>query len=235
MKLLALDTSSACCSAALWIDGELRERHEFTARGHARLLLPMVRELLAEAQQQLSGLDAIAFGRGPGSFTGLRVAAGVVQGLAFGAGLGVLPVSDLRALAEQALRRGGRGDGTGYALACMDARMAEVYAAVFEVRDGEVAAERLAERVVAADVLLPELAMPVQWAAGRGLDAWPAIAAHLQPGPERCFGDAEPMACDVARLAARDIAGGCPLLPAEAAQPVYLRDRVASVAKNPPL
>jgi tRNA threonylcarbamoyladenosine biosynthesis protein TsaB len=102
MKLLALDTASGLCSAALSVDGEVLLRETPTTREHAQLVLPMVQSLLAEAQWSMAQLDAIAFGRGPGSFTGLRVAAGLTQGLAFGAGLPVLPVSDLRALAQQA-------------------------------------------------------------------------------------------------------------------------------------
>ena len=107
MKILALDTASAQCSVALLLDDELLARSVATARDHAQLLLPMIDALLAEAGTGLRQLDGIAFGRGPGSFTGVRVAASVTQGLALGAGLPIRPVSDLRALAEQARRRAG--------------------------------------------------------------------------------------------------------------------------------
>ena len=100
LRMLAIDTSTEACSAALlWSDGEVRQRFAVTERGHADLILPMIDELLAEAGCKLKDLDGLAFGRGPGGFTGLRIAAGVIQGLAYGAGLRVAPVSSLAAVA----------------------------------------------------------------------------------------------------------------------------------------
>ena len=100
LRMLAIDTSTEACSAALlWSDGEMRQRFVVTERGHADLILPMIDELLAEAGCKLKDLDGLAFGRGPGGFTGLRIAAGVIQGLAYGAGLRVAPVSSLAAVA----------------------------------------------------------------------------------------------------------------------------------------
>jgi tRNA threonylcarbamoyladenosine biosynthesis protein TsaB len=227
MKILALDTASGQCSAALLLDGAVRSRVTATARDHAQLILPMIDELLAEAQQGLAGLDVIAFGRGPGSFTGLRIAASVTQGLAFGAGLPVLPVSDLRALAEQARRRLQPGAAQGRALACMDARMGEVYWAVHRFGVGQLAAAATVEQVSAPDAVLVAPDMPLSIAAGRGLAAYPALLSRLGLAVQQCLPDAEPDAADIARLAAADLAAGQPLLPAEAAQPVYLRDRVA--------
>ena len=127
MKILALDTATEACSAALLIDGEIRERFEIAPRAHARLLLPMLEDLLAEAGLKPAQLDAIAFGRGPGSFTGLRIAASVAQGIAFAADLPVLPVSTLAALAWPALRAA-RADQV---FAAIDARMGEIYCAGF--------------------------------------------------------------------------------------------------------
>ncbi|HEV7432434.1 MAG TPA: tRNA (adenosine(37)-N6)-threonylcarbamoyltransferase complex dimerization subunit type 1 TsaB, partial [Steroidobacteraceae bacterium] len=103
MRLLALDTASEWCSVALWQDGEIACRESMAERGHGGQVLTMIDALLAEADIVLGALDAVAFGRGPGAFTGLRLAASVTQGLAFSAGLPVIPVSDLRAIAQQLL------------------------------------------------------------------------------------------------------------------------------------
>ena len=135
MKLLALDTATELCSAALWLDGALLTREATRARGHSELILPMIAELLAESGVALSQLDAIAFGRGPGAFTGVRLAAGIAQGLGFAAGLPLLPISDLRALAAQVLLPDG---AVRHALICQDARMEEVYWGCFERPGDEV-------------------------------------------------------------------------------------------------
>ena len=234
MKILAIDTASARCSAALWLDGQVASRAVPTARDHARLLLPMVDALLDEAGLRLRQLDALAFGRGPGSFTGVRVACSVAQGLAFGAGLGVLPVSDLRALASQALRCAVPGS-VQQVFACMDARMGEVYWARFTVT-----AERMPETAAPEYVMGPE-AIPAAHAegtmlgAGAGFAAYPQLAGRLGISATNCFPDLEPDAVDVAGLAAWEWAAGAVLLPPEAAQPVYLRDNVTFVKEKPPL
>lgn len=230
MKLLALDTSSGQCSVALHVAGEVRSRAVLTAREHARLLLPMVDELLAEAGLVLRALDGIAFGRGPGSFTGLRIAAAVTQGLAAGAELPVLPVSSLRALAEQARRRAGNpadGVDSGALLACMDARMGEIYWGVF-APDGGDAGEQVGPPESLRTASLPGLAA----AAGKGLAAWPDIAAWLRLPPDRVFAGFEPHARDVAALAAHDLARGAAWQDAAQAQPVYLRNQVVQAPKN---
>lgn len=239
MKLLALDTSSGQCSVALWMEGRLLLREELTAREHARLVLPMVQSLLSEAGVSLRALDGIAFGRGPGSFTGVRIAAAVTQGLAAGADLPVLPVSSLRALAAQALRLVGDGAPAAMTeatvdraeaqrrvvLACMDARMGEIYWALFD-RDVRDTAER-----VSAPAALLHGAPVVFAAAGRGLGAHPAIAVSLQLAPPRMFPDAEPHAREVALLAAADLAAGATWIDAARAQPVYLRNQVTHAPK----
>lgn len=230
MKLLALDTSSAQCSAALLLDGELDFRAVATARDHARLLLPMVDELLVGAGIVLASLDGIAFGRGPGSFTGVRIAAAVTQGLAAGAGLPVLPVSSLRALAARARAAVIEAEGSlppGKLLACMDARMGEVYWGLFE------ADLQPAEEQVGPPAMLQAPGMPaVAAAAGMGLGAWPGIAASLQLAPGRALATAEPHAREMAQLAAADLAAGAVWLDAALAQPVYLRNQVVQAPRS---
>lgn len=223
MRLLALDTATECCSAALLLGEPLLTQEVELARGHAEHILPMIEELLGEAGLTLRELDAIAFGRGPGSFTGVRLAASVTQGLAFGAGLGVVPVSDLRALAQRVFDEDAR---VTRAIVCNDARMQEVYWACFE-RDGEgLAATCTPERVSPA----AKVQLPAGWSGaigvGRGFAAYPALrnlaGITVEPGADRLL----PRAAEVARLAAPELAAGR-LLGPEAAVPIYLRDDVA--------
>jgi tRNA threonylcarbamoyladenosine biosynthesis protein TsaB len=229
MKVLAIDTASARCSAALHIDGVVMVREVDTARGHAHMILSMVDALLAEAGLPLQSLTGIAFGRGPGSFTGVRIAAAVTQGLAFGAELPVLPISDLRALAAQALRRVAELGGpvrVGQVLACMDARMAEVYSGVFAVGSAQTLAPLSEEKVGSAEDVTLHPALPVIAAIGMGLSAYPGIAARLQIAAPRIFGTAEPSALDVLQIAMADLAAGTIWQDAAAAQPVYVRNKV---------
>jgi tRNA threonylcarbamoyladenosine biosynthesis protein TsaB len=223
VKLLALDTATECCSAALLVGERLLTREAELARGHAERILPMVDELLREGGVTLRELDAIAFGRGPGSFTGVRLAASVTQGLAFGAGLAVAPVSDLRAVAQRLL------DEDGYVarvLVCNDARMQEVYWSCFE-RGGDGLAMQCTEERVGPP---GSVQLPPGWSdaagAGRGLAAHPVLKSlpglTVRAQWERLL----PRAAEVARLAVPEVAAGRLLVP-EAALPVYLRDDVA--------
>jgi tRNA threonylcarbamoyladenosine biosynthesis protein TsaB len=213
------------------MDGELIVRELATARDHAQLILPMVDAVLAEGGVTLRQLQGIAFGRGPGSFTGVRVAAAVTQGLALGADLPVLPVSDLRALAAQALRRSPEvqaGAAAVCVVACMDARMGEVYWSAFAAQGGTLLGGLTAEQVAPPGQLVSSCPRPCHAAAGRGLAAWPQIADSLQLAGGQLFADAEPHARDVAMLAVQDLAGGQAWRDASLALPVYLRDQVAS-------
>lgn len=232
-RILALDTASGQCSVALLAGGELIVRAVSTARDHAQLLLPMVDAVLSEAGLLLRSLDGIAFGRGPGSFTGVRIAAAVTQGLAAGAGLPVMPVSDLRALAEgarvaRASAGGPRRDG--HLLACMDARMGEVYWGMFLDQGEPVGAAASGEQLSAPAVLLRVIAglapVDVVGAAGMGLGAYPSLVERLGLSADQCLPAAEPHAGEIATLAAWDVAGGAIWQDPAAAQPVYLRDRV---------
>jgi tRNA threonylcarbamoyladenosine biosynthesis protein TsaB len=218
MKLLAIETATEACSVALWLDGEVRERFELAPRRHAELTLPWAGQLLAEAGVAKSQLDAIAIGRGPGAFTGVRLAIAIGQGMALALDRAVVPVSTLAALALQA--NGSR------VLAAIDARMGEVYAAAFELRDGDAIALD-AERVVPPDaVVLPDEA-PGWQGVGTGFAAQgEALAARLRPRFAAIDAAALPHAGDVARLAAKAFARGEVVAP-EFAEPAYLRDNVA--------
>ena len=222
MKILALDTATEGCSVSLGIGDRHIDRYVELERGHAEQLLPMIDEVLAEGGLTLGDLDAIAFGRGPGGFTGVRLAASVAQGLAFGAGIGVVPISDLAAVAQHvcqldlSVRR---------VLVVNDARMREVYWAAFERTDSLAPAG--VERVSAAiDVTLP--AGEGAWAAaGRGLKAWPELAERCRVAGASMFPELLPRASEVLALARPAVAGGQTLDPADAL-PVYVRDNVAA-------
>src|SRR6185437_12757922 len=201
MKLLAIDTATEACSVALHVDGRLITREREFEREHADHILPMVDEVLVEAGIELRSLDALAVGRGPGGFTGVRLAISVAQGLAFGAGLRVVPVSDLRAVAQRALDL---EPGILHVLACNDARMQEVYWALFE-RD----ADGLAQPAGPERVSPPsDVTLPADWhpegsrvgAAGRGLRAHPSIRERL-PSEAVVLDHLLPRAAEITRLA----------------------------------
>jgi tRNA threonylcarbamoyladenosine biosynthesis protein TsaB len=221
MKLLALDTATEACSVALAMGDRTLERYVELERGHAEQVLPMIDALLAEGGITLASLDAIAFGRGPGGFTGVRLAASVAQGLAFGAGVGVVPVSNLAAVAQRVLQL---EPGVQQVLVANDARMREVYWAQFDTSSGVVAAGP--ERVSAsADVTLPPDSG--RWAAaGRGLTAWPELAGRCRAAGATLYADLLPRAAEMLALARREVAAGRILDPADAL-PVYVRDNVA--------
>src|SRR4051812_2060272 len=165
VKILALDTATEACSVALLVGDRAIERYVELERGHAEEILPMIHSVLAEGGLVLGALDAIAFGRGPGGFTGVRLAASLAQGLAVGAGLGVVPVSDLAAVALRASVL----HPAGHVLVVNDARMREVYWASFQCEDTFEPVD--GEHVTVPDLVrLPDGAGWV--AAGRGLRAW---------------------------------------------------------------
>jgi tRNA threonylcarbamoyladenosine biosynthesis protein TsaB len=219
MKLLALDTATEACSAAVWVDGAVLERYEWAPRRHAALILPMIGAVLAEAELDVKQLDAIAFGRGPGAFTGVRIAVGIVQGIAFAADRPVVPVSTLAALALGAAR----DSGQARVAAALDARMGEVYWGVYGIAD-EDATPLGEERCGAPETVN---APPGEWfGAGSG---WAAHAATLarRLTIKGWRGDCYPRAGDVARLAAMPSRRGA-WVAAERALPVYLRNEVVA-------
>jgi tRNA threonylcarbamoyladenosine biosynthesis protein TsaB len=226
MRLLALDTATDWCSVALWQDGEVASRESSAERGHGGQVLTLIDALLAEAGIALGALDALAFGRGPGAFTGLRLAASVTQGLAFAAGLPVIPVSDLRALAQQLLVPPHQG---ARVLVCHDARMGEVYWAGFDSLAGH--ARAATPEYVAAPKNLIEAASAwlgtgVARGGGSGFAAYPELSA-LKPRLESVHAELHPRAREIALLAAAD--GLQVAVPPEQALPVYVRDNVAVV------
>ena len=216
--LLALDTATEACSAALLHEGRLFHRVEVAPRMHAQLLLPMIDELLAEAGIALAQVDALVFGRGPGAFTGVRIATGMVQGLAFAIGKPVIGISNLAALAQRAWRE----QGAEQVCAAIDARMDEVYWGCYHLVDGVMTLAG-AERVCAPEQvdLAPELTTPV--GAGTG---W-QYAERLTVPVQRSWPQMLPDATDLISLALPAWRAG-QVLDAADAQPVYLRDKVAT-------
>lgn len=217
MKVLALDTATAACSVGVLSDGAVLERFELGSR-HSERILDMVCEALAEAGLALTQLDVLAFGRGPGLFTGLRIGAGVAQGLAFGADLPIVPISSLATLAQ--------GQSAPRVLAAFDARMHQVYFGAY-ARAANGLVELAGNEAVVAPGMAPLPETPNWIGAGSGWDEY-----HL--ALLRRFGDrvstwrqhAHPHAADLARLGAAAYAAGA-AVPAERALPVYLRDEVA--------
>jgi tRNA threonylcarbamoyladenosine biosynthesis protein TsaB len=219
MKILALDAATEACSAALLEAGTVSERFEVIGRGHAGRLLPMADELLRERGLSLRELDAVAFGCGPGGFTGLRIAAGLAQGLAAGAGKPVLPVSNLAAVAAAAASTNRRTR----ILVCMDARMGQVYWAAF---DCSAASPRALTRELLSE---PGAVDPpgdeMLYGAGHGFAAYPALGERLAGRLHAVDGGALPRAREIAAIGAADFAAGRALEPAKGL-PVYLRDDV---------
>ena len=225
LRLLALDTATEACSAALLVGDAVIERSEIAPRRHAELILPMIESLLGEAGISRRQIDAIAVGRGPGAFTGVRLAISVAQGLALGLDVPVVPVSSLAALAQDA-----PPDNDEPILAVIDARMGEVYAGAFRRNaDGMVAAIGSESVGPASRLLLPQSSSlrGRRWnVVGSGWDAYrDALSAQI-PSPAFADGARFPQARAIARLAAPQLAAGHGVA-AEFALPVYLRDKVA--------
>ncbi|MGB5292533.1 MAG: tRNA (adenosine(37)-N6)-threonylcarbamoyltransferase complex dimerization subunit type 1 TsaB [Lysobacterales bacterium] len=224
MNLLAIETSTETCSVALGIEGEVLENYEHAPRQHAELLLPWVEQLLADAGIGFSSIDAIAFSRGPGSFTSLRIGIGVVQGLAWAANLPVIPVSSLAATAQAAVEQ-----GVGSALVALDARMNEVFTGTFEVNSKGLMVPVCAERVCSPQSVAPPVHSQT-FGIGNGFERYPALAG-LSGQLSGIHSDVWPKASSMLLLAREWLNSNEPLC-AEQAQPVYLRDNVAKKEKD---
>ena len=218
--LIAIETATESCSAALLRGGKLIERSELAPRRHAELILPMIESLLAEAGVTRRQLDAVAVGRGPGAFTGVRLAISVAQGLALALDIPVVPVSSLAALAQDAPAH----TDCATILAVIDARMGEIYAGTFR-RTAQGLVEPAGEESVG---LASELVLPnTECIVGSGWLAYAdALAARLPAAPKIADGARFPQARAIAQLAAPQFAAGRSVAP-ELALPVYLRDKVA--------
>ena len=217
MNLLALDTSTEYCSCAVWRDGEILSRGELAGQRHSDILLPMIDSLLKEAGLGLNQLDGIAFGAGPGSFTGIRIACSVVQGLALGVDLPVVPVCTLEALAEQS--------GAEQVVAALDARLDEVYVAYYRRKHGVWRAEFGPALCSIADA--PALEDPGWVGVGSGFAILEgALGRHLGLKFASVNGQLHPESSAIARLGAAALERGEGLDAAEA-QPIYLRNKVA--------
>lgn len=222
MRLLAIDTATERCSVALRLDGEVIERSSEQPRGAADLVLPMVESVLKEAGVRLVDLDGIAYGRGPGAFTGVRIGVGVVQGLAFGADLPTVGISNLAAVAQQVARPGDR------VLVCMDARMEQVYWSSFAREHGaELVTSLSAERVDVPDEVVDG---DYTVLAGTGFKAYVPLRARLAIRDRVVHEAALPRASDIAQLAEAEFRAGR-ARPAAAAEPVYVRDQVAHIKR----
>ncbi len=221
MKLLAVETSTEACSAALFIDGKVSERYELAPKEHTKLILPMIASLMAEAGLKPQQLDALAFSRGPGSFTGVRISTGVIQGIALGADLPVVPVSTLAAIAQDFFDS--NDDNVAYV--AMDARMSEIFWGVYR-RDAQGYAELIGDEAVtpAEQIEFPEL---TGVGIGSGWGVYPQeLMTRLTGLVSRYQADRLPRAGAIARLGARGFEQGMAVA-VEQAMPVYLRDKVA--------
>ncbi|MBL0643664.1 tRNA (adenosine(37)-N6)-threonylcarbamoyltransferase complex dimerization subunit type 1 TsaB [Aeromonas veronii] len=221
LKILAVDTATEACSAALLVGDKLFSRWEEAPRDHTRKILPMVQAVLEDAGISLSDLDAIAFGRGPGSFTGVRIGISVAQGLAFGAGVPLIGISTLAAMAQGAYRL----DGAEQVLTAIDARMNEVYFGRYELIDGRM--QLVGDEVVSEPAALVDVR-------GKLAGQVTRVGTGFETYGETLSGLADELAVSQVRFPAAEdmlplaraawLAGEA--VPVEQATPVYLRDKV---------
>lgn len=217
MRILALETSTEYCSVALWQDGTVISRCDLAGQKHSEMLIAMLDALLKDAGLRVQDMDGIAFGMGPGSFTGVRIACGAAQGLAFGANLPVAGVCTLEALAE--------ATGRPQVIAALDARMGEIYHAAYEKRDGVWAT--VSEPRLCKPEAAPLLHGESWFGAGSGFAMHgAALSGRYAKQLQDTDGVAVPQAAAIAALGAAQFAQGNGMDAAQAL-PLYLRDKVA--------
>jgi len=226
VRLLALDTSSVACSVALHLDSRVFERHEEQAREHTRLLAPMIREVLREGNTELAALDAVVLGNGPGSFIGMRIAASVAQGLAYGAGLKIIPVSSLAAVAAQVFAE----TDANAVIVAQDAHMNEVYLGAYRRGDANIPDPVFPERLQGW-MLIDELDAADsrgRMSAGSGWRRYPELVAVNEDLYESRSEVLHPRARYLIPLAAVALQNGEFVEPQDVI-PAYLRHKVAEI------
>jgi tRNA threonylcarbamoyladenosine biosynthesis protein TsaB len=216
MKILAVETSTESCSVAVWADGAEHLRETIAGQRHSELLIGMLDDALKESGLRIADMDGVAFGSGPGSFTGIRIACGVVQGLAFGAHKPVIAIPSLLALAESA--------GADRVIAALDARMGETYLAAYE-RDG-MAWKCVIEPCLVAGQSLPHINGKGWVGIGSGFEAHAYVCEAYGEQVSGVLPGCLPSAREVARLAAKAMGAGAAISP-ELAAPLYVRNKVA--------
>jgi tRNA threonylcarbamoyladenosine biosynthesis protein TsaB len=224
MKILAIDTATEACSAALYIDGIISEQYQLAPREHTKLILKMIESLLNEASLKITELDAFAFGRGPGSFTGVRIATGVVQGLAFASELPVIPISTLAAIAQLAYEN----HKQKYVLAGIDARMGEMYWGRYHLDATQLMTLSGDEVVSSAQVVSIDESLSTQWCgAGSAWDSYlEPLKENLGEQIDEIYADYFPRSACVVKLAVAAFLRG-EAVEVSQALPVYLRNDVA--------
>lgn len=221
MNLLAIDASTEACSVAIQLENQIISEFELCPQSHSIVLLPMVDKLLKQAGCQLTDFDALVYGRGPGSFTGVRIGIGVAQGLAFAADLPTIGVSTMQAMAQQAYQQHNLQDVT----VAIDARMSEVYCGQYQANDAGVMVLKGQEKVLPPSHFAEQLANQKVYGAGTGWNAYQTELAAISSNIDNVdvlYPNAEFM---LAIAGAEFKAGN--VLPAEQAQPVYVRDTVS--------
>ena len=225
MNYLAIDASTEACSVALVYQGEIYSRYQFCPQSHSLMLLPMVDEVLQEAGVKLAQLDGLIYGRGPGSFTGVRIGIGVAQGLAFSADLQVVGISTLQTMAQQAFDANGDTD----VIASIDARMSETYSGLFRVDANNLMQPVKPEAVIAPSLVADYISSSCERSVTGVGSAWLAYAAELSSAMDQVKVNSDiefPNAIAMLALGKVEFAKNN-AVNAEHAVPVYLRDTVS--------
>lgn len=221
MKILAIDTATEACSAALYVDGEMTSEYKLAPREHTQLILPMVDRLLVDSGFAVNQMDALSFARGPGAFTGVRIAAGIVQGLSYSAEIPVVPISTLAAIAAGVYYQHGHKN----VLSAIDARMGEVYWGAYHIEEDTY---QLIDNELVSNVdSLPDLGMKNWVGAGTGWSEYfELLKSKYKLHDDLIYSNELPSAETIVKLAVQDFKRG-KQMSAHQAQPIYLRDNVA--------